>query len=497
MPTPTGIRSVSPWMTGDLVHRDAQLVLHEHRPRGVVPLAVGRAAGVDGRGAVVGHLELGGLPGGGVGRGDLDEHRHADAELPDVAASAPALLLLAELGVARRGQHLVQRLGVPAAVVHGPGLGLERELAGCDEVTPPHLRRVHADLGGEQVDRPLDGRRSFGPSGAAVGTDRGGVADHRPEPGLDLGDVVDAGCHQAGQSGQETAHAREGAAVLDDVDPVGQDAAVPVTADLDVLQLSAALGHADQVLAARLGPAQRPAGFPGRPGDDKRVAVDADLGAEAATYVGHHHADLVRGHAQRAAQDHPAQLRVLGAVPDGQLAVPVGSRGRAALHRQAGDPLVDDVLLDDHVAGVERGVVGGHRLRERDVGAGHGEQQGRVGYGRRGSYHRGQRLVVHADQVGGVLALVAAVGDHHRDRLADEAHRVRGQQRLGPRAAQWHRAFAAAYLAAVRRRRQVVHVADGQHGDHAGLLAGLLGVDTGDARMRDRAADEGDTRGAL
>src|SRR5438045_2652584 len=77
----------------------------------------------------------------------------------------------------------------------------------------------------------------------------------------------------------------------------------------------------------------RPAEFPGRPGDGDRVSVDADLGAEPAAHVGHHHADLVGRDAQGAGQDEPAHLRVLRAGPDGQLAVlEAGGRG-PALHR--------------------------------------------------------------------------------------------------------------------------------------------------------------------
>ena len=242
-------------MTVTWIHGDAELLLHQHRPGGFVPLAVGRAAGVDGRGAVVRHLELGRLPGGRVGRGDLHVGGEADAELPDVAAGAPALLLLAQIVVTRRGQHLVQRIGVLAAVVQGAGLGLEGELVWRDEVAPPDFGRVHADLGGEQVDRALDGGRGLRAPGAAVGVGRRGVGDRNPEPGLDLRDIVHALSHQAGEPGHQAARAPVGAGVLDDVDAVGQDPAVPGTADLDVLQLGPALRHADQVLAARLGPA--------------------------------------------------------------------------------------------------------------------------------------------------------------------------------------------------------------------------------------------------
>ena len=313
----------------DPVHRDAKLVLHEHGPRGVVPLAVGRAAGVDRGRAVIRDLDLGGLAGVRVRRGDLHVGGQPDAELLGVAAGPPAPLLLAELLIARRGQRLVQRLLVAAGVVHGAGLGLERELVRGDEVAPPDLRRIHADLGGEQVDRALDGRRGLGPAGPPVGGDRRRVGDGLPEPGLHVRDVVYAGCHQAGEEGQESADARVRADVLDDVDAVGEDAAVAAAADPYVLQLAAALGHRDQVLAAGLGPAQRSAGFPGRPGEGDGVPVDADLAAEPAAYVGHHHAELVGRHAQGAGQDEPAHLRILRADPDGQPPLAGRRRGRA------------------------------------------------------------------------------------------------------------------------------------------------------------------------
>jgi hypothetical protein len=360
-----------------------------------------------------------------------------------------------------------------------------------NEVAPTDLGRVHADLGGEQVDRALDGRGGLGSPGAAVGADRGGVGEREPESGLHLGDVVDAGGHQAGQAGQERADAPVGTGILDDIDAVRQDAAVAVSADLDVLELGAALGHADQVLAACLGPAQGPADLAGRPGHYDRVSVDADLGPEPAAHVGHDHTDLVRSHAQRPSEDEPTQLRVLRAMPHGQLAARVAGRGGPALHRQAGDALVDDVLLDDHLARLERGVVLRHRRGGRDVGPRRGKQQRLVGHRSGRADHGDQRVIVHADQVGGVLALVAAVGNDHRDRLAHVPDGVHRQQRFGPHAAERHRCLADSVTGVGRRRGQVVHVANGQDGDHAGLAEGLAGVDAGDPRVGHRAAHEG------
>src|SRR6185369_4633411 len=45
-------------------------------------------------------------------------------------------------------------------------------------------------------------------------------------------------------------------------------------------------------------------------------------------------------------------------------------------------------------------------------------------------HDRGEGLIVHADQLGGVLALVAVVGQHHGHRLTHEPHPVHRQQRL-------------------------------------------------------------------
>ena len=90
-----------------------------------------------------------------------------------------------------------------------------------------------------------------------------------------------------------------------------------------------------------------------------------------------------------------------------------------------------------------------------------GEQQ-RVVPARRpsGSTTAGQRVVLDVDELGGVLALVAGVGEHHRDRFADEAHRRRGQQRL-PHLVRVHRQWRC--LA-----RQVGEVGGGEHRDASG-----------------------------
>ena len=436
-----------------LVHRDAQFVLHEHGPRGVVALAVRGTAGVDGRGAVVVDGEAGGLPRLRVNGGDLDVGREPDADLDRVIAFPPLGLLRAQAVITGRLQHRGERVGVPAGVVFGAAGRRERELVRRHDVQPAHLGRVHPDFGGEQVDGALDGRRGLRPAGAAIGGDRRGVGDGHPEGGLHPGDVVDAGRHQAREGGQEPAHPRVGATVLHDVDPVGEDPAVPVPADRQRVHLVPAVRHRHHVLAAGLHPADRPAGLPCGPGDRHGLPVYADLGAEAAAHVGRDHPDGARVELQRAGQDDPGELGVLGARPHRQLPVPPDRRGGAHLQRHGRDALVDDRPLDHYLTPGEQGVIerGAAVLagatRGGDVRSGRGEEQGVPGQRRRRAHHRGQRVVVHADQLGYVLAPVAPggpAGQDQRHGLAHEPDPAAREHRLGERAAQRSRAGLAA-----------------------------------------------------
>ena len=133
---------------------------------------------------------------------------------------------------------------------------------------------------------------------------------------------------------------------------------------------------------------------------------------------------------------------------------------------------------------------------DADVGARVGEQQAVAGERAVDRGHRGQHLVVHADQLGRVLALVRAVGEHDRHRLADEPHPVHREQRLGPLPAERHRPLGrrlvrSGHLAARRLGRgQVGHVRRGQHRDDARLRERLRLVYASYQRMRHRRANE-------
>ena len=206
-------------------------------------LAVRRAAGIDRHRAVIVNDQAGGFPAVRIGGGDLHVARHADAKLKHVAALAAARLLGPQLGVARARQDLVESRHVLAGVVGGAGRRGVGELVGRDQVDPADLRRVHADLGGEQVHRPLDRGRGLWPAGAAVGGDRRRVGHHDLVGGLHVTDVVRAGGHQAGEERQEAAHPGVGTRVLHDLEPVGEDTPFPGTADLDDMPLRSPVGH--------------------------------------------------------------------------------------------------------------------------------------------------------------------------------------------------------------------------------------------------------------
>jgi hypothetical protein len=103
-----------------------------------------------------------------AGADDLGEAGEAD---PDQPALLERLgLLLAELVVAELAQRELERLGVVARVVDETRRRLVGELLRLDEVLPPQLGRVDAELVRRVLDEALDQVRRLGDAErAAVG----------------------------------------------------------------------------------------------------------------------------------------------------------------------------------------------------------------------------------------------------------------------------------------------------------------------------------------
>ena len=270
----------------------------------------------------------------------------------------------------------LQRPRVLAGVVLPAGLGGVRELLGPQQVLQPQLRRVHLQLGGQQVDHPLDQVHRLGdPERAGVGDAAGrlvGVdALHRAVRGLQ---VVAAG-EDVEEAGRELGRLRgavERAVVGQHVDLEAEDLAVPGRRDAAGHVVIPGEGRGHQVLAAVLHPLHRPAGDD-RADDRQHVAgVDADLVAEAAADVRGDDLDLVLRDAGDQRVDRAVRVRGLVGRIDQQLAghrVHAGDRA-AGLHRRGMHSGIEHLLGDDDLGGVEdlRGLRRRRRIPSRRCG---------------------------------------------------------------------------------------------------------------------------------
>ena len=357
---------------------------------------------------------------------------------------------------------------------------------GGQQVLAAHFGRVQAGLGGEQVHRPLHRRGGLRPARAAVGADRRGVRHHRRRHRLGAGDGVGPGRHQDRQGRQERAEPRVGPRVLQDLQPVGRYLPVPAAADGDRLTLRPPVGHAEQVLVAGLGPARGPPEPPGHPADHRVLRVGAELGPERAAHVRGDDPEPGLIDAEHARQGRARPLSALVRDPRRQPAVRAPGRGGGpGLHRGGRDPLVDDGAGDDDLAAVEQvgRQAGGVAEGGGDVAARSREEYGLAGRRLGHVDHWRQHVIVDVNQVRGILALVAALGDDHGQRLADVPDHVRGEQPL---------AHLGVDQASHRRRhhREIGQVSTGERGDDAGRLERGADVDRADPRVRDRRPDE-------
>ena len=177
--------------------------------------------------------------------------------------------------------------------------------------------------------------------------------------------------------------------------------------------------------------------------------------------------------------------------------------GLGVMHRQAGPRLEGRAgqALAVHAqgggvggpgeGGIGRGGVAG-LVDHADI-AGHGlvHQRGAGGECRIQRGDRGQVLVVDGDQFGGVLRGAGGVGDHHRDGLPDEADLVGGEDGqltldLGLAVGTGDRRPARDGLEA-----GLGDIEGGEHGDHAGGLAGGRAVHAQQPGMGTIGSDHG------
>jgi hypothetical protein len=208
----------------------------------------------------------------------------------------------------------------------------------------------------------------------------------------------------------------------------GEQGAVAGGRDLPVVHLVALHAGHERVLAPRLDPLDRPVEPAGELGHHDVFGVVHALGAEAAADVGRRDdAHLILAEPELA-RDHPAvPVDHLHRAADRQQAVaPLGDErpGLERVRAAAGQP---DAGAHHHRRGTQRGLRVAHALAplRHHVAADLLVQDGRA-RSQRGLHvdHRGQRVVVDADQVERVVRAVDVVRNHHRHRLAHETHPV-------------------------------------------------------------------------
>ena len=164
----------------------------------------------------------------------------------------------------------VERGDIVAGVEPHAGGGAIRQFGRGDDVLPPQVERLAAELAGDLVDQPLDGEARARPRDAAVGTHRRLVGGDRIGLQAEMADAIRPGeiarrharFHERARRPQ-----RIGAGVDVDVALDAEQRAVPVGGDRQVVEVVAGVNRGEQVLAAILDPAHRVSDFQRERGD--------------------------------------------------------------------------------------------------------------------------------------------------------------------------------------------------------------------------------------
>ena len=164
---------------------------------------------------------------------------------------------------------------------------------------------------------------------------------------------------------------------------------------------------------------------------------DAALGAKPSAHVGGDHPDLVRWDAQRAGQVGPNAVRRLAGDPQRETETPAVVAGHrddpARLERNRSHSGTVDPQLHDRVGFLEGAIdipaLTRQRIAEVAAEARMDQRRARLERGFGGG-HRGLRLVLDLDEVGGVARRAARLGDDRDDRHADRRDMTAGQRRV-------------------------------------------------------------------
>ncbi len=357
---------------------------------------------------------------------------------PKIAALFPRLRLFASKSlVVHHFQAPVQGRVVVAAVVADPGGHLMWKLLLADEIPAPDFYRVHVQTLGHQVHDPFQEVRGLGPAGAPAGVHGSGVSEDSHHLRAHGRYVIHAGEHQTVQPGRDAGSRRGnvGSHVGPGLELQTQDLSFVGIGRFHVGHVVSPVGGAQEVLPPGFHPLDRAARLHGAECHDGLVGVHGDLAAEAAPDLGSHDPQLMLGNPQNAGEQQSMDMRILAGHPQRQLArggIVLGHASSgldgAGNHAMIARPELEDIV------GVLEGLI--------QIAAAELEQKTSVGrrivvdlgsplfHGLRLIRHRVQDLVVHLDQLGGVLGLVTVLGQHDGHAVADVPDPIPGQRRM-------------------------------------------------------------------
>ena len=328
--------------------------------------------------------------------------------------------------------------GEIAGIVVLAGRRPVRHRARLDEIAPPQRIGRDPDFARGNVDQPLDDISRLGTAGAAIGVDRNGVGVDAAHADMAGRDIVDA----RRQPGAEIRNVRRelrqvGAHVGDEIDVEREEAMLAVERQPRRRKVVAALRIAEEMLGAIRDPRHRLAQAHGGDGGERIFAIAEQLGAEAAADIGRHHAQLPLRHMENVGQHVADGVRALARQGQRQAVVRRivfgdDAAGVEVIGRQA---LIDQRQRHDFRR-LREGARGRRLVAERDVegdiAAVLRPNPRRVRLQRRGDADDMRpRLPIDRDRLGGVLGAIKRIGDHKGNRVADVAHLVARQDRIG------------------------------------------------------------------
>ncbi len=463
-----------------------------------MPLALGRAADTRRRDAVAVQPDRRRLA---TRPGRLSQ-TVADACAPQTAAAARGEAAGAVSREVRAPCRLVHRPFEGAAIIDPAEAGIVGHVALRDQVASAQRDAVGSEGPGRLVQDPLENIGRFGGTGAAIG--RGGVG-----MGMDAGrfEVENRNAVDAGQQGQgiqgraRPLECRVGAEIDRQRRAQAENAALPVECQTGVADHVPPVIVADQALAARRDPLDRPRQPARRPGDEDELRIVRAAHAEAAPDIAGHDPKTARRQPEDVVrQDVPQRVGAVNPGVKREAVAGAGNGERAArLDRVRGHALVDQPLVDQ-IRG--RRLHPGELLRVPGFGdeglvveAVVPDRRGGTGSGVGRARDRRHRLILHPHELGRVPGDGFGLGDDHGNGLADMAHPFGRQGGTGRHA---HRRTVASGrpFAACQPAEAVGRVVlPGEDGAHARQPAGRCRIDDREPGMGVGRAQERGVRG--